>query len=96
MIKNLNDLLLKRLNVLEYNINSQWLIGFIEAEGSFNGKEGEQASFSLCQHTADANLMRAIIKFIGFVKLSFRVEKTGSLVTSLIAVYWKMSLFLYA
>lgn len=84
MLNDLRTLLIQRLNIFEYKICSQWLIGFIEAEDSFNGKKGEQASFSLSQHTADFNLMTAISKFIGSGNPYTRIEKKGSNMTYLV------------
>lgn len=84
MINNIKNLLNQRLNVSGYSICAQWLVGFIEAEGSFYGGPGKQASFSLSQHTADARLIQAIANFIGFGNPRSRVEKDESTMTYLV------------
>jgi hypothetical protein len=77
-MKNLLEQSLKlRLNPINYNITKEWLIGFIEAEGHFSGKVGEQAAFHLSQHAADWNLIEAIAKIIGHGKINLQTRKDG-------------------
>lgn len=57
-------------------INPQWLAGFIEAEGHFHGKAGQQPHFSISQHPADFKLMESIAEYFdhGKVRLSVRPD----------------------
>ena len=77
LTQRLQALAQKRLNVSNYNITSQWLIGFIEAEGSFIGKKGQQPYLHISQHTADWFLMEAIAKFIGYGNVKVQTRKDG-------------------
>lgn len=58
-------------------INPQWLAGFIEAEGHFHGKTGQQPHFSISQHPADHNLMEAISKHVGHGEVRLSVRPDG-------------------
>lgn len=60
-----------------YNISHQWLLGFIEAEGNFFGKKGQQPSFNLSQHAADKILMEAIANFIGHGNVRIYTREDG-------------------
>jgi len=66
-----------RLELNYYNISHQWLLGFIEAEGNFFGRENQQPSFNLSQHGADEVLMEAIAKFIGHGNVRVYTRKDG-------------------
>lgn len=77
LIKQLQNLAKARLDVNFYNITTDWLLGFIEAEGSFNGKKGEQPSFHLSQHGVDVTLMQAIAKKLGFGKVRVQIRPDG-------------------
>ena len=77
--------LMELLKVLEHShsiaenikINPQWLAGFIEAEGHFHGKAGQQPHFSISQHAADFNLIEAISKYVGHGKTRLSVRPDG-------------------
>jgi len=77
LIKKLDILAEKRFDITNYKITSQWLIGFIEAEGSFLGKKGQQASFHISQHLSDWYLMEAIAKYIGYGKIRSLIRNDG-------------------
>jgi len=53
-----------RLNVSNFIINKDWLIGFSEAEGCFSGSE-KQPVFQLSQHSSDYALILAIKNYLG-------------------------------
>lgn len=86
LTQRLHALTQKRLNISNYHITHQWLIGFIEAEGSFVGvkQKGQQPYLHLSQHTADWFLMEAIAKFIGYGKLKVQTRNDGRTETILI------------
>jgi hypothetical protein len=65
----------KRLQISNYKITNQWLVGFIEAEGSFISRRALRAPLHLSQHTADWTLMRAIASFLGDGKLRKRSRR---------------------
>lgn len=88
LIKQLRDLASIRLNIDSYNITSNWLLGFIEAEGSFNGKKGEQPMFHLSQHGVDITLMQAIAKFLDYGKARIYTRADGRS-EAILAIYDK-------
>lgn len=45
-------------------ITPNWLLGFVEGEGSFNVVKGFGLSFSLCQSSTDSALMSAIKDYL--------------------------------
>jgi len=63
-----------RLDVSNFNVNKDWLIGFSEAEGTFSGSE-KQPMFQLSQHTSDHALILAIKNYLGHGNIqSFKRE----------------------
>lgn len=73
----LGSLIVKRSTIDGYSITQNWLIGFVEAEGSFTGNEKQSATFQITQHAADWVLMEAIAKFIGCGTVKFIKRKDG-------------------
>lgn len=61
LIEKIKELELIRLS--KVNIDKDWLIGFVEAEGSFSGSD-IQPMFHLSQHPADLNLLQSIAYFL--------------------------------
>lgn len=53
-----------RLQISNFIINKDWLIGFSEAEGTFSGSE-KQPMFQLSQHSSDHALILAIKIYLG-------------------------------
>ena len=77
MEKLLQNFIKNRIN-LNYNITNQWLIGFIEAEGHFAGKNKDsQPSFKISQHIADENLILAIKNYIGYGNIHKSIRQDG-------------------
>jgi len=64
LLMELENLENSRLEVSNFIVNKDWLIGFTEAEGSFYGN-GKQPVFKLTQHSADQALILAIKNYLG-------------------------------
>jgi len=77
LIQKLQILSQKRLQISNYKITNQWLIGFIEAEGSFICSKGQQPYLHISQHTADWFLMKAIATFLGNGNLRIQTRTDG-------------------
>ena len=66
-----------------YTINREWLLGFIEAEGSFSGgvtcarEKNAPATFECSQHSSDYFLMCAIKEWIGAGKVYINARSDG-------------------
>ena len=74
--KKLQDLLSLRDNRSHYSINRDWFLGFVEAEGSFIGKENSPPIFEITQHSSDLFLFYVIKEWIGVgtVKINKRAD----------------------
>ena len=77
--------LMELLKVLEHSyllkqnikVTPEWFAGFIEAEGHFHGKVGQQPFFTISQHAADYQLMETLSEYIGHGKVRLAVRPDG-------------------
>ena len=74
--KTLNDIGASRTSLSHYKISREWFLGFIEAEGSFIGKNQSPPIFEITQHSSDLFLFYAIQKWIGAGTVNINTRKT--------------------
>ena len=86
MKQKISPLIEQRTNVDYYlsKLSKDWLIGFIEAEGTFYGKNGNQIIFSISQHLSDYYLILAIKIYLKVGKIQFYFRKDGRLGVELV------------
>lgn len=79
--------LIEQRTIVDYylfRLSKDWLIGFIEAEGTFYGKDGKQVIFSISQHLSDFYLILAIQQYLGVGKIQPYFRKDGRLGVELV------------
>jgi hypothetical protein len=80
LLNELESLEKLRLNVSNFILNKDWLIGFSEAEGCFSGSE---KVFQLSQHSSDYALILAIKNYLGHGNIRNIKREDGRLETVL-------------
>lgn len=77
----MDRLLSERAKNSHYSLSREWLHGFVEAEGSFIGREGQSPFFEITQHASDCFLMLAIKRFIGGGRVDLKRRRDGRLLS---------------